>query len=132
LEQNSSKERSETKGLIFEFDIIKRFSLIFFAKAIGEVFFFIVSNILLFNWLSFEANRDYIIFISLVNLFFSLILTLHIAMPRFLQQDSSKNQLRYIFNGTMLLLVNLIIIIISIVIFIFGFNYNYRIPNKII
>lgn len=88
--------------------------------------------ILLINWLSIEANWDYIIFIYLINLFFSLILTLHIAMPRFLQQDSNKNQLRYIFNGTMLLLVNLIIIIISIVIFTFGFNYNYRISNKII
>ncbi len=132
MEQNSSKEDTETKDLLFEFDIIKRFSQIFFAKAIGEVFFFIVSNILLVNWLSIEANRDYIIFISLVNLFFSLILTLHIAMPRFLQQDSSKNQMRYLFNGTMLLLVNLIIIIISIVIFTFGFNYNWRVslPNS--
>jgi len=132
LEQNSSKEeRSETKGLIFEFDIIKRFSLIFFARAIGEVFFFIVSNILLVNWLSIEANRDYIIFIYLVNLFFSLILTLHIAMPRFLQQNSSKNQMRFLFNGTVLLLINLIIIIISIVIFTFGFNYDWRVslPN---
>ncbi len=132
MAQNSSKERSETKGLIFEFDVIKRFSLIFFAKAIGEVFFFIVSNILLINWLSIEANRDYIIFIYLINLFFSLILTLHIAMPRFLQRNSSKIQLRYLYNGTILLLVNLIIIILGIVIFTFIFNYDYRVslPNS--
>lgn len=131
MEQNNIKERSETKGLIFEFDIIKRFSLIFIAKAIGEVFFFIVSNILLINWLSIGANRDYIIFIYLINLFFSLILTLHIAMPRFLQRDSSKIQLRYLYNGTILLLVNLIIIILGIVIFTFIFNYDYRVslPN---
>lgn len=131
MEQNNGKENTDKKGLIFEFDIIKRFSLIFFAKAIGEVFFFIVSNILLVNWLSIEANRNYIIFIYLVNLFFSLIFTLHIAMPRFLQRDSSKIQLRYLYNGTILLLVNLIIIIIGFVVFTFGFNYDYRVslPN---
>ena len=53
-------------------------------------------------------------------------------MPRFLQRDSSKIQLRYLYNGTILLLVNLIIIILGIVIFTFIFNYDYRVslPNS--
>ncbi len=61
-----------------------------------------------------------------------MILTLHIAMPRFLQRNSSKIQLRYLYNGTILLLVNLLIIILGIVIFTFVFKYDYRIslPNS--
>jgi len=131
LEKGNFNTTTEEKGFFFEYDIIKRFSLIFFAKTVSEAIFFIVSNILLINWLSIESVHDYIIFLTIVNFIFSLILTFHIAMPKFLQKDSSELRRGYLFNGMFMLVVNFIILVLFFLILTFGFNFDYNVfyPN---
>jgi len=126
LEENKKKTVIKEHEIVFKFDVIKRFSIIFFAKTIGDIFFFIVNNILIVNWLSIESNRDYILFSYLVNLFFTLILSLHIAIPKFLQKDSTKSRKDYLINAVFLLMINLIIIAVFLIVLTLGFNYDYN------
>ena len=132
MEKSRNKINTEKQKIVFESKIIKRFSLIFFAKLIGEITFFIVSNILLINWLNIESNHDYIIFLTTVYFIFSLIMTFHLALPKFLQKDSRELRRSYIFNGLFILMLNFIIIVIIFMIITFGFNFDYNVfhPNS--